>query len=463
MRAAPTKTIRILLTDRLIRVVFAGLFLTLAGNFPVSTFADGFYSDHFRLAANENEAGELWNDSLFSVPTNVRLGYPEYEGLSWVGSLPLDSLESMGLTATLAERPLFDGTPILIRGQASSDSYWTAVQSKPYYLAQSTSGATAADLAPELGATSSPAISSTSVAPPMDVGTLTPSSGTIAPPCPTDPNPNFFEEPVQTMKRFWEGTSASYTFIPKSGDQGLGLNDFSFKMQFNFPCKFIPHANQDGVSGYWYVSPEFGLQLWSEPGGQRYEMPSQTFDAALAFGSQPQFTKDFGADLWIRLGVASSFKKVNCDAFFIRGGGLGSLRINDQVTAVAGVIYYDRNHYKLLPSGGVKWVPNEKNEWLLVFPNPRLSRYIANLNETKWWAYLQGDIGGGRWLIKDQGKTFNVDYNDYRVGLGVKFDCPSGFNGFFEVGGAFGRELYSDGYAWFKPKNSVYLKGGIAF
>lgn len=352
--------------------------------------------------------------------------------------------------------------PLLVRAQDSS--YWTAVQSNPIYVAQSTAGVSAADQAPRLGgASSSVPSASTSVAPPIDAGTLTPSSGTVAPPCPTDSNPDFFSQPVQTMKRFCEGTSLSYTFIPSKKETGLGLSDFDFNFRFNFPCKCLPHQGSDSVSGYWYLVPNFGLQLWDVPDNPYHEFAKQTFKASMGFGCEPQFTEDFGADLFVELGVASSFKKIGSKAFYVRGRGLGTLRINENITAVGGVVYYGRNHYKLLPSGGVLWVPNEKNEWRLVFPDPCLTHYIANLNETKWWGYLQGNIYGGRWYVPDYYGSKNIDYNDYRVGIGLKFQCAKGCNGFFEVGGAFGRELYADHEAYFKPKSSVYLKTGLFF
>jgi hypothetical protein len=409
----------------------------------VSSFADGFYAEQFRLTA---------------------LGDPQIEMFPCRASI--ESLTEDILSEDRSEDPIgFDfSSSSLILGQ-SSDAYWTAVQTSPILVAQSTAGVSAADQAPTLsGAGSSAPQSTTSVAPPTDAGTLTPSSGNVAPPFPTDSNPNFFSQPVQTMKRFWEGTSAAYTFIPKSGNSGLGLHDFDFNIQFNFPCKYLPHANQDGVSGYWYLSPNFGMQFWDMPDLVNvHSMPGETFDASLGFGAKPQFSEEIGADLWVQVGVASSFKKVNSDAFFIRGRGLATLKINEQVTAIGGVVYYGRNRYKLLPSGGIRWIPNDKNDWYLVFPNPRLSHYLANLNETKWWGYLQGDIGGGRWLTRDFDGTYNLDYNDYRVGLGLQFECPSGFNGFFEVGGAFGRQLYAHSTSLYKPKSAVYLKAGFAF
>ncbi|MBO7725264.1 MAG: hypothetical protein J6S40_02245 [Thermoguttaceae bacterium] len=443
---------------------FAAAFsLTAAALFTASAsvlFADGFYSEQFSLTAPgdppiELAASSASIDSLTEFVTSDEVSPFDVETSDRCAAGGCGVFDDIDF-ASLA---LSDS--LMILGQ--DYGYWSAVQSSPIFVAQTTSGLSAADQAPTLGTVGSVPQSTTTIAPPLDAATLTPSSGTIAPPAPIDSNPDFFSQPVQTMKRFWEGTSAHYTFIPKRGSVGLGLHDFDFNMQFNFPCRCLPHSTKDGASGYWYFSPNFGLQLWNMPDVPVHAMPNQTFDASLGFGCAPQFTDDFGADLWIQLGVASSFKKIDKHAFFIRGRGLATVRINEYITALGGVTYYGRNRFKLLPSGGIRWVPNEKNDWYIVFPNPRLSHYIANMNETKWWGYLQGDIGGGRWLTKDYDGTYNVDYNDYRVGLGLQFECPSGFKGEFEVGGAFGRQLYAHKHAYYKPKSSVYLQAGFAF
>lgn len=436
-----------------LRLLAAALLVTA----PCSLFAEGFYADHFRLTVPGEPEIEL---SAVGAPI---ASFTEYVTSAEDASAESGTLEacSAGGCYDIDFASLALSDSLVVLGQ--DYGYWSAVQSSPIFVAQSTAGLSAADQAPTLGAVGSAPQSTTTIAPPLDAGTLTPSSGTLAPPAPTDSRPDFFSQPVQTMKRFWEGTSAHYTFIPKRKNVGLGMHDFDFNMQFNFPCKCLPHSSKDGASGYWYFSPNFGLQLWDMPDLPVHAMTSQTFDASLGFGFAPQFTDDFGGDIWVQAGVASSFKKVNGHAFFIRGRGLATLRINEYITALGGVTYYGRNRFKLLPTGGIHWVPNEKNDWYIVFPNPRLSHYIANMNETKWWAYLQGDIGGGRWLTKDFDGSYNVDYNDYRVGLGLQFECPSGFKGEFEVGGAFARQLYAHKTAYYKPKSSVYLQAGFAF
>ena len=52
---------------------------------------------------------------------------------------------------------------------------------------------------------------------------------------------------------------------------------------------------------------------------------------------------------------------------------------------------------------------------------------------------------------------------NYKIGVGVSFDCPTRLRGSFEVGGAFGREMRAAFGTFYKPKNAVYLKAGLLY
>lgn len=391
----------------------------------------------------------------------------------FAGEMSEQEIDSENPFALMSEDSLVGGgwfcdafrRPLLIRGQSAETTYWESVgqQQSPYLLAQTDP----ASVAPSLGTPTTTTTTTTNpIAPPLvdvNVSTLNPS-----PAAPAPAGDTFLTEPVGTMRRFWECFSLNYTYVPRgSKSDGLGINEFDLSGRFALPCRFIPHVGDTSASGYWFIAPSFNLQLWDGPEssqpGSMAALPGSTFEAALAAGMKPQFTKDFGADIWVQVGVASSFKKVTSKAIFIRGRALGTLRINEQIEAIAGVIYYDRNRWKLLPSGGIKWRPNNTNVWTLVFPNPRLDRFLKKINETDWWGYIQGDIGGGRWLVREYGQSFNVDYNDYRVGVGLTFRSPSSITGSLEVGGAFGRETYGFGRKLCEPKSMVYLKGGVSY
>ena len=105
----------------------------------------------------------------------------------------------------------------------------------------------------------------------------------------------------------------------------------------------------------------------------------------------------------------------------------------------------------------------------LAFPNPRWDHYLTKVNETDWWLFVNGDIDGNSWLMYDSETTvrgknsFRVDYNDYKVGVGVSFDCPTRLRGSFEVGGSFGREMRTKNGSIYEPKSAVYLKFGLLY
>ena len=191
----------------------------------------------------------------------------------------------------------------------------------------------------------------------------------------------------------------------------------------------------------------------------------QTFNASLALGTRTQITPEFQLEAWVQAGLAATFKKVSSKAFYVRGKAIGTLAITEdgRFYATGGAMYLGRNHLKLLPVAGVIWRPNERNIWRLVFPDPRLDHYLGKVNETDWWGYIQGQIGGDRWLIGEVDKDFRMDYNDYRVGIGAAFEASCGFTGHIELGGAFGREFYAEGDAVYKPKSALYVKAGVSY
>ncbi|MBR2003862.1 MAG: hypothetical protein IJ991_06745 [Thermoguttaceae bacterium] len=282
---------------------------------------------------------------------------------------------------------------------------------------------------------------------------------------PITPSTSEEETTIQKVFKYRGDASASYLFVPKGDDAGLGMHEVEGRLLFAFPWETMRERTCLN-NGYFLLTPSFKYNHWSQSNvpSAPFEMPDSTFDAGLTTLLTTQL-RDLEVKVELSVGLASSFKKVDGDAFYIRGRAMGALPIDNdkQVQATGGLIYYDRIEYKIVPSGGIIWRPNEQNVVRLVYPDPRWSRYLTKLNETDWWFYIGGEIGGGRWLIEDRaGRSFNTDYNDYRVGLGLTFDCVK-MKGGFEVGGAFGRKLVSKQGVWYEPKDSVYLKTGFLF
>ena len=267
----------------------------------------------------------------------------------------------------------------------------------------------------------------------------------------------FFPETYEAIRRFRDATSFEYTHLPRSGNKAraFGMDEVDIRMQLAFPCRFIPN---NGKTGFFYVAPAGSLVWWNGPVGPPHMSPSG-FGAFLDLGMQPKFNDIFSLIAWGRLGVFSDFENVSSDAWRYQGRLEGVGVLSQTMQLHAGVIYYGRARVKMLPTIGVVWTPDENWVLRLVFPNPKVSRRLWTGPQADWWGYAHLDYGGGSWDIKGLGLT---DYNDIRLGVGIEFAAPSRIGGYFEFGGSFDRELYSNGYGTSLP-SVLYLKTGVIF
>ncbi len=276
---------------------------------------------------------------------------------------------------------------------------------------------------------------------------------------------------LQKVFKNSQNISGSYLFMPRGKKNGLGVNEIEARLLFAFPCKAMQNLNSTN-NGYFLLTPSFVYDNFSlsHTHNSAIKLPTNVFDAGLTTSFMTAYN-DLEAKVDFSIGVASSFKKIHGKAIYYRGRAEISLAVDNdkRIRALGGVEYLDRIRYKLVPIFGVKWNPNEQNVFRLVFPNPEWYHFLTKVNETDWWFFLKGDIGGGRWYMSDldapvRGKTsYNVDYNDYRFGGGVAFDCSTRLKGSFEVGGAFKRELRTKFGKEYAPRNSVYLKVGLFY
>jgi hypothetical protein len=277
----------------------------------------------------------------------------------------------------------------------------------------------------------------------------------------------FFEKIPDASKkvarRFIERVSLDYTYLPRGNDsKGFGINEIAYQTEFTFPCTYL--HNTEPI----YVVPGFDLLFWDGPLGppvSPHHFSSSGYNAYLEIGTAPRYTKDFAFEIWGRAGLYSDFHKITSDSFRLSGNASILVGLTNETEGVLGVVYLNRSRVKILPRVGVIWKPNERVTWRLVFPDPKLSRFLTKINNIDWTCYLQGHYGGGSWTIADPEEkgTYLTDYNDIRLGVGIEFANYSTLNGFVEFGGAFGRELYSQGEAWCKPPSTIYLKAGFHF
>jgi hypothetical protein len=198
-------------------------------------------------------------------------------------------------------------------------------------------------------------------------------------------------------------------------------------------------------------------------------LPPRTYDAYLDTAWNPQLLTWFGAELSFRIGLYDDFvRHVTTDSLRFTGTGLGVVSLSPNLKVKGGVMYLDRNDIKILPTGGVVWTPNSDWYFNILFPNPKIGRRLINYGTAEWWMYFTGDYGGGAWHITERSPTTHYDdfdYNDIRLAVGLEFKTYRNLNGWFEVGGAFSRELIFrdlDPPAFY-PNNTVFLRAGLAY
>ncbi len=269
---------------------------------------------------------------------------------------------------------------------------------------------------------------------------------------------NFFPETYDAVRRFRDSTSAEFTFLPGGNkSDSFGLSQLDLRMQLSVPCRFIP--TNSSQPGFLMITPGGQLAWWDGPSGPP-DMSPNGFGAYLDFGVQPQFNDIFGVNAWFRFGVFSDFKKVGSESLRYQGGIEGVVNLSRDMQLVVGFRYLDRARVKMLPTGGIIWTPRDDWRLRLTFPDPKISKRLWQTDRAVWWGYIRAEYGGDAWSISGLGKT---DYNDIRFGLGLEFETIAHVGGYFEFGGSFKRELYSQHTKWADPPSVIYLKTGFVF
>jgi len=275
---------------------------------------------------------------------------------------------------------------------------------------------------------------------------------------------------AQTM-RLCQGLRFRYTYLPGNTDFGgvdanqIESHDFESSLVFAIPRFF-------GMSQPWYLMPSYAQHLWSGPSVPGSDLPGSAFSAFLDSTWETDPLQTFGTELGWRVGVFSDFDAISTESIRLQGKALAKLRCTPNSTIRAGVYYIDRNKIKLLPAGGILWMPNQDTRWDIFFPEPKLSHYLTTCGTHDIWWYLTGYYGGGAWTIRhvDDDSHDEIDINDIRVMVGFEKGrndlLRQGFRTcFFEFGYAFNRELIyrNRPEASLSPDDSLVFRAGFGY
>jgi hypothetical protein len=272
----------------------------------------------------------------------------------------------------------------------------------------------------------------------------------------------------QKTQRFLQELSAEHTYL--YGDHAdpfdLEINRTELSSTFAIPILYnieTPLLITPGFAANWLEGPLTNVPpMAGDP-----DLPSRLYDAYLDFSWYPRLSEWLGAELGVRTGVWSDFEDVNSDSIRLLGRGLATVAITPNLDVLFGAVYLDRLDVKLLPAGGFYYRPTPEWDMYLVFPNPKVRRFLWAVGNTKWFGYAAGEYGGGSWTVERRGGTLadQIDINDIRVSGGLEFETQTFIRGHFEIGYVFDREVVfnSGDPPTFSPDDTFMVRGGIDF
>jgi hypothetical protein len=270
----------------------------------------------------------------------------------------------------------------------------------------------------------------------------------------------------QKTQRFLQELSFEYTYLyGEGGDPNdLEINRAELASTFAIPLTYnieTPLLVTPGFATNWLEGPATGVPpMPGEP-----DLPSRLYDAYLDFAWYPRVSEFLGGELGVRTGVWSDFEDVNSDSLRFLGRGLASVALTPQLDVLFGVMYLDRVDVKLLPAGGFYYRPTPEWDLYIVFPNPKVRKFLTAIGNSKWYWYAAGEYGGGSWSIERQGFSDQVDINDIRVSGGFEWETQTFIRGHVEIGYVFDRELVfrSGDPATFSLDDTFMVRGGVDF
>jgi hypothetical protein len=304
------------------------------------------------------------------------------------------------------------------------------------------------------------------------------------PPAPLAPTPSPFQyQPApydittsgegywSKTQRFLQELSFEYTFLygRVSNPNEFGMNRAEISSTFAFPMFYnieTPLLVTPGFAVDWLQGPLSGPPIAGMPptaGGP--DLPPQLYDAYLDLAWYPQYNEWLGAELGFRTGVYSDFDNVNSDSLRFMGRAAGSIAASPNMNVILGAVYLDRVDIKILPVAGIYYRPTPDWDMYLVFPNPKVRKFLAAVGNTKWYGYAAGEYGGGSWTVARQTTDDRIDYNDIRVIGGLEWETQTQIRGHVEVGYVFDREIIfvSGDPPSFTPNDTIMLRAGVDF
>jgi hypothetical protein len=186
----------------------------------------------------------------------------------------------------------------------------------------------------------------------------------------------------------------------------------------------------------------------------RFETPlnSQFAPFALTLAFTPSINSDFDQQL-------------SREAFNFDGRGILFFQADPHLLLALGVGFWDRLNDRVVPYVGIVWLPDNRWEFRIMWPQSQIQYYLGNHFGEDVWVYASGEYHVESYQIgtdsvasgKDQ-----IELEDYRIMLGLRKNNPI-MSGFIEGGWVFGRDVEMRAGSDFSINSGFIGRIGIRF
>lgn len=252
-------------------------------------------------------------------------------------------------------------------------------------------------------------------------------------------------------------------YLPESNVTG-DLGEFEV-FEFNAAMEYTEPQAAGWIGS---IAPEFGLRTWEGPEGRPgfpVDLPGSVFHFGLDFELETPANAPYSVQLGFTPQINSDLERdLTSTAWYWDGRGIVLFRASPRLTIGVGALYWDRLHDRVLPYGGIIYVPDDRREYRIMFPESRASRFIGTPMGVPTWLYARAEYHVEAYEIFRErlGRQGEVELIDWRFLAGFRTD--SGYVGSFaEAGWVLGRHVNFDTTPGFDVSSGFIARAGLRF
>ncbi|MCH7988003.1 MAG: hypothetical protein IID46_02505 [Planctomycetes bacterium] len=256
-----------------------------------------------------------------------------------------------------------------------------------------------------------------------------------------------------------------FGILPKeSTEKGLGnFGVFEFDAEWEY---------SQPTSWGWIFSfvQEFDLRSWEGPTGSAtvptVSLPGSVYRIGWDFELASPANYPWSIQLGFNPSINSDFRKgLSSKAWNFDARGILFFRATPSFMIAAGAGFWDRVNDRVIPYAGFVWTPNDRWEWRMVLPQPRVSYFLGTPWGFATWVYARAEyhVEAYQIQLETTGAREKVEIDDWRILMGWRND-NGWYSSFLEAGWVFGREVdYLNGTPGFDISSGFIARAGLRF